>query len=65
MSTATTLPPLLVDIHQASEMLGVSTRTVWALTSAGELPAVRIGRAVRYRVADLEEFCARRAKPNG
>lgn len=61
MSTATNPAPLLVDSVRAGEMLGVSSRTIFALNATGELPAVRIGRAVRYRVADLEAFCARRA----
>ena len=46
-------PPLLVDAAEAARLLAISPRTLWTLTRAGQLPAVRIGRAVRYAVADL------------
>jgi excisionase family DNA binding protein len=54
--------PLLVDERTAARMLGVSPRTVWDLAHRGELRRVLIGRAVRYRVSDLHEFCARQAR---
>jgi excisionase family DNA binding protein len=48
---------LLVTSREAAKMLAVSTRTVWALTSPrGPLSSVRLGRAVRYSVADLDAF---------
>jgi hypothetical protein len=34
----------------------VCEKTLWSLTRAGKLPAVRIGRAVRYDVVDVRRF---------
>jgi excisionase family DNA binding protein len=45
---------LLLDLHDTAAALGVSERTVQRMTVAGHLEAVRIGRAVRYRRADVE-----------
>lgn len=62
--TATAAPaenprPLLVTAVRAAEMLGIGQRTLWSLTDAGDLPCVRIGRSVRYSVADLETWIDR------
>ena len=54
------LSPLLVTARDAAKLLAVSERTLWGLTAAGELPAVRIGRAVRYSVSDLKAWIARK-----
>lgn len=41
--------PLLLTPRDAAQALAVSERTLWGLTAPrGPLPAVRIGRAVRY-----------------
>ncbi len=53
-------PPLLVDSREAARLLGVSERTLWGLTDAGELPAIYLGRAKRYAVGELEAFIQRR-----
>ena len=37
-------------------MLSLSERKVRTLREAGRLPAIRIDRCVRFRVADLHEF---------
>jgi excisionase family DNA binding protein len=48
--------PKLVDVKTASELLGVSTKKVWAMVYARDLPAVRVGRCVRLSIRSLEEF---------
>jgi predicted DNA-binding transcriptional regulator AlpA len=54
-----TIEPILLTPRDAAAALAVSERTLWSLSSPrGKLPTVRIGRAVRYRVADLESFVA-------
>lgn len=45
--------PLLVAPREAAKILAICERTLFALTKAGDIPAVRIGRAVRYSVDDL------------
>lgn len=46
-------PPLLLRPSDAAHALAISPRKLWELTNRGELPAVRIGRAVRYDPCDL------------
>jgi excisionase family DNA binding protein len=46
-------PKLLIDSIEASRRLSISSRTLYRLTKAGQVPAVRMGRAVRYSPADL------------
>lgn len=48
--------PLLWDARETSRRIGVSPRTLWALTDEGRIKAVRIGRLVRYDVRDLLAF---------
>jgi hypothetical protein len=52
------LPSPHVDEKQAAEILGVTagTLSVWRCTRRYPLPYVKIGRAVRYRMADIERF---------
>lgn len=47
----------LLSREDAAKRLNISPRTLWNYTAPrGKLPAVRIGRTLRYSVADLEEF---------
>lgn len=52
----------LLTSGQVSEILGVTPHTlaVWRSTGRYDLPYVKSGRLVRYRLADLEGFIARR-----
>ncbi|SKC49548.1 helix-turn-helix domain-containing protein [Paraburkholderia hospita] len=51
-------PIPLLDRQKAASYLGVKPQTLanWAVTRARNLPYVKIGRRVMYRVADLEAF---------
>jgi len=44
---------MLLMGREAAKILSISERTLFTLTKAGEIPAVRIGRSVRYDPADL------------
>jgi excisionase family DNA binding protein len=46
----------LLSPRDAARAIGVCERTLFGLTKDRKLPAVRIGRAVRYDPADLREF---------
>jgi len=49
----------LLKVSEAAAVLAVSVRGVWAMLSAGKLPAeavVRIGRSVRFRADVLESW---------
>jgi excisionase family DNA binding protein len=60
MSTIAGSPaPLLLTPRDAARALAVSPRTLWALTAPrGPIPAVRIGRAVRYSTDALHSYVA-------
>ena len=47
----------LLTVKQVAEFLSISIQTVWAWRVQGRLPpAVKIGKAVRYDIKDLEKF---------
>jgi hypothetical protein len=52
----------LVDEKIAADILGVTagTLSVWRCTRRYPLPYIKVGRAVRYRLSDLEAFLASR-----
>jgi excisionase family DNA binding protein len=54
------LTTLLVTPAEAARALRISPRTLWGLTDRGEVPCVRIGRAVRYDPRDLVAYVERR-----
>jgi excisionase family DNA binding protein len=56
VAPATALEPLLIGYREAARLLGVSDRTIFSLAKQGQIPAVRIGRAVRFDPADLRTW---------
>ena len=53
------LPPLLLTAREAADVLRLSEKSLWSLTSPrGPIPVVRLGRSVRYSVASLEAWIA-------
>ena len=52
-------PRLLMTAIEAARALSVCEKTLWTLTQRGEIPCVRIGRAVRYDVRDLDGWIQR------
>jgi len=49
------LQPLLIA-KEAAALLRISERKLWQLQNCGEVPAVRLGRAVRYDPADVRAW---------
>jgi predicted site-specific integrase-resolvase len=62
-TSALTDNPLLDGRHTAS-ILGVSegTLSVWRSTGRYDLPYVKCGRCVRYRMEDIQAFIERRTQ---
>jgi excisionase family DNA binding protein len=56
------LAPLALRAGDAARALGISSRALWTLTNAGEIPHARIGRTIAYPVDALREWLKRRAK---
>ena len=48
--------PILVDSREASRLLSISPRKLWELTKLREIPSFKVGRIIRYRIADLEAW---------
>jgi len=48
----------LLKAPAVARMLAVSTRTVYVMSERGDLPSVKIGRAVRFDPAAIRRFVA-------
>ena len=52
--------PALITADQLASMLQISTRTVWRLKSAGQLPKpVEVGGSVRWRAEEIHNWINR------
>ena len=58
-------PRLALRPREAARALGIGERLLWSKTNAGEIPCVRIGRAVVYPVASLVAWLAEQATKGG
>lgn len=45
---------LLMTARETAEALSISERKLWDLTNENEIPAIRIGRSVRYAIEDIQ-----------
>ncbi|HBN77317.1 MAG TPA: DNA-binding protein [Planctomycetaceae bacterium] len=52
----------LICSQEAAQFLSISERTLWTLTHAGEVPHIRIGRSVRYRLSALNSWLDSKTK---
>ena len=57
----------LLDERKAAEVLGLSpgTLSVWRSTGRYQVPFVKVGHLVRYRVADLDAWLESRTRTTG
>lgn len=53
---------ILLKVTEAASTLGLGRSTVWGMVWSGELPVVRIGRAVRIPRAELEAWVKARTE---
>lgn len=53
---------IMVARREAAQMLSIALPTLDKLRREGRIPCVNLGRAVRFRVADLEEYAQRAAR---
>lgn len=56
------LPSEVLTVQEVADYLKVTAKTVYGLVKAGELRTFRIGRAVRCRKVDVEQFIAERER---
>jgi len=45
-----------VDTREAARQLGVPFRELYALIDAGKLPAYKVGRDIKLRQTDVDDF---------
>jgi excisionase family DNA binding protein len=55
MNARTESQPLL-DVRKAAQLLGISTRTVYALVERNEVPHARVGGQIRFVPSTLEQW---------
>jgi excisionase family DNA binding protein len=55
--------PAFLTTDEVLDYLKVTSRTIYRLIKAGDLPAVRIGRQWRFRQSDLDAWLDRQ-RPN-
>lgn len=47
----------LLKVQDVAKLTGLSVRSIWKLLASGRMPAaVRIGRAVRFRATEINEW---------
>jgi len=51
---------LVISSGEAAKLLGISNRTLYSLSESGEVPRVRIGSRVCYRMETLQAWVASR-----
>jgi excisionase family DNA binding protein len=47
---------LWLDTKQVAQLIGVTTRTIQNYRDQGMLPFSQIGRVIRYRASDIQDF---------
>ena len=56
---------LLLVPKEAAAALGISPRLLWSKTKIGEIPCMRIGKAVRYSPAALQAWIDKASQQGG
>ena len=59
LNSSNKVQTVLLSAEAVGELLSVSVRTVRRMIASGEIPIVRIGRAVRIRRVDIEALIGR------
>jgi len=60
----TPIPHLALRPRQAAEALGVSERTLWSWTQAGDVPHIKRGKATLYPVRELQQWLSEQVSPS-
>lgn len=55
--------PELIDIDTLAELLGVGERYVRRMVAERRVPAVRVGRLIRFDLAEIRRWIAEQRRP--
>ncbi len=58
-------PRLALRPKDAARALGIGERLLWSMTNRGEIPHIKLGKAVLYPIAELERWLAERVRRQG
>ena len=58
-------PRLALRPREAAKALGIGERLLWSLTNQGQIPHLRLGRAIVYPVSALEKWLVQRVQVSG
>lgn len=58
-------PQLALRPRAAAKALGIGERLLWSMTNRGEIPHLKLGKAVLYPVLELERWLSERAQRHG
>lgn len=50
---------------EAAKALGIGERLLWSMTNRGEIPHIKLGKAVLYPVLELQRWLSERAQKRG
>ena len=53
-------PTAVLDVREAAAYLALAPETVRRLVRRGELPHTRVGKAIRFRLEDLDRYLEER-----
>jgi excisionase family DNA binding protein len=59
MQTEATVTQRLMAVNDAAQYLAVSSSTLYGWVHQRRIPFVKVGRALRFEVADLDDFIQR------
>lgn len=59
--TASGAPDRLLRIGEVQTLTSLSARKIFSLASTGQLPRVKLGRATRFRLSDVQQLIRRGA----
>jgi excisionase family DNA binding protein len=62
MESHDTMMKLLLTPDEAARMIGVGRTKMYALLASGIVPSVRIGKALRVPVTELQEWIERKMR---
>jgi excisionase family DNA binding protein len=55
--------PLSVGLKEAAKMIGIAPRTLRKYAALRQIPSVKLGNRLLFRVADLEQFLKEHERP--